>query len=43
MTLVIGLAVVDGTAASERGVVGAMSMRAATTAVSAAVDMDVIE
>jgi len=43
--LVIGLAaaVVDATPASERDVAGAISMRAATTAVSAAVKVDMIE
>ena len=45
MRLAIGLApaVVDATAASERGVAGAISMRAATRAASAAVVMDAIE
>jgi len=43
--LAIGLApaVVDATAVSERGVAGAISMRAATRAASAAVVMDAIE
>jgi hypothetical protein len=45
MTLAIGLApgVTDTTAASERGVAGAISMRAATKVASAAVVMDAIE
>jgi hypothetical protein len=44
-TLAIGLAaaVVDATAASERGVAGAITMRAATIAVSTAVASDMIE